>query len=302
MNEPGHTKVIEETTKTTYITSTSIVNEEIHLVEDNLNKNANEQTAVAKVNKTIVEVKGADVKDKRKSRSRSSSSSSSSSEDESNKKEEIKEALNNDPPMSETLMATMAHNTQTTDECIIVSEQSEKDVALDPIPVPEIKSHEQEKADSSSSSSSDEESDKEVEKPKSDNEIAVEISSIKRDEISNVEEKDIEIPEKIEEDNEEEVESKRKASLIQAEVKVVPEPDDLQEENVASSSSSSSSSDNEEEESTNMDSAKVEETEVPSVLVVDEDCPITNTIEEEETPITVTENNATDPGRFALIL
>jgi hypothetical protein len=285
LNEPGHTKVIEETTKTTYVTSTSIVNEEVHLVEGNSNK---------KVNKTIVEVKGAEAKDEHKSRSRSSSSSSSSSDDESNKKEEIIEALNNDPPMVE-----IAHNTQTTDECIIVSEESEKDVALDPIPVPETKSREQEKADSSSSSSSsDDESEKEVEKPKSDNEIAVEISSIEKE---GVKEQDIEIPKEIEEDNEEEVESKRKASLIQAEVKVVPESDDLQERNAASSSSSSSSSDNEEEESTNMDSANVGETEVPSVLVVDEDCPKTNTIEEEEVPITVTENNEADPGRFALI-
>merc|ERR1712001_725283 len=110
LNEPGHTKVIEETTKTTYITSTSIVNEEIHLVEENSNKKDAEKTSVPKVNKTIVEVKGAEAKDEHKARSRSSSSSSNSSEDESNKKDEIKEVFNQDFPMDE-----IAHNTQTTD-------------------------------------------------------------------------------------------------------------------------------------------------------------------------------------------
>merc|ERR1711974_382277 len=97
---------------------------------------------------------------------------------------------------------------------------------------------------------------------------------------ADTEEKDVEIQKEIEEDNEEEVESKRKASLIQAEVKVVPESNDVEEVNVASSSSSSSSSDNEEEESTNIGSANAEETQATTVL--DEDCPTTNTVEKEE--------------------
>ena len=82
LNEPGHTKVVEETTKTTYITSTSIVNEELHLVDT-----TSKSETTSDVKKTIVEVKGAE-EPKARSRS-SSSSSSSSSEDECEKNEEV---------------------------------------------------------------------------------------------------------------------------------------------------------------------------------------------------------------------
>ena len=279
------------------------------MVEEHSNKNVAEETSVAKVNKTIVEVKGAEVEEEHKARSRSSSSSSSSSEDESNKKEEKIEEINNDPPSVE-----IAHNTQTTDELVVVSKESVNDIVLDPVHVPETKIEQEEKSDSSSSSS-DEDNEKEVEKPKSDNEIAVEVSSFEKEEIpaqhndpemetvspETVKEINIEIQKEIEEDTEEEFETKRKASLIQAEVNIVPEPDEPQEEKGTSSSSSSSSSDNEEEESTNIDSTKVEEIAVPSVIIVDEDCPVTNDVEEVDTPITVTEINVADPGSFTLI-
>ena len=57
------------------------------------------------------------------------SSSSSSSEDASYKKYTIEEELNIDTPSVE-----IADNTQTTDECIIKIEESERDEVLDPIP------------------------------------------------------------------------------------------------------------------------------------------------------------------------
>jgi len=57
LNEPGHTKIIEETTKTTTHTSTVLLNET--LIESSDKKKAEED--VTKVNKTVVEVKGAEV-------------------------------------------------------------------------------------------------------------------------------------------------------------------------------------------------------------------------------------------------
>merc|ERR1719273_2609311 len=72
------------------------------------------------------------------------------------------------------------------------------------------------------------------------------------------EEKIEEIEEILEEKCKEEVETKTDASLIQAEVKVVPEETDIQENKDASSSSSSSSSDNEEEEIKTVEEEKVD--------------------------------------------
>merc|ERR1712001_567366 len=164
LNEPGHTKVVEETTKTTYITSTSIVNEELHLVDT-----SSKSETTSDVKKTIVEVKGAE-EPKARSRS-SSSSSSSSSEDECVKNEEV------------------------TKEQVIPSNEDANDHAQ------------------------------------------IEEDVIVENTISHETQKE-----------EEELESKQEASLIQAEVKVVPEPLEVQEEKNDSSSSSSSSSDNEEEE------------------------------------------------------
>ena len=55
LNEPGHTKVVEETTKTTYITSTSIVNEELHLVETSTQSSKDE--SMSNVKKTVKQLK-----------------------------------------------------------------------------------------------------------------------------------------------------------------------------------------------------------------------------------------------------
>ena len=75
---------------------------------------------------------------------------------------------------------------------------------------------------------------------------------------SKEEEKIEENEEVLEENCKEEVETKTDAALIQAEVKVVPEETDIQENKDASSSSSSSSSDNEEEEIKTMEEEKVD--------------------------------------------
>jgi len=64
LNEPGHSKIVEETTKTTFISSTSIVNEELHIVESSSKSAAIENGT--KVNKTVVEVKGLETKSKKK--------------------------------------------------------------------------------------------------------------------------------------------------------------------------------------------------------------------------------------------
>ena len=241
MNEPGHTKVVEETTKTTYITSTSIVNEELHLVDT-----SSKSETTSDVKKTIVEVKGAE-EPKARSRS-SSSSSSSSSEDECVKNEEVtKEQV---IPSNED-----ANDHAQIEEAVIV-ENNESEKEVEPI---EQAVDKQEDHDSSSSSSSEDECDREDEKPKSDNELAIE--TVEENIISHETQKE-----------EEELESKQEASLIQAEVKVVPEPLEVQEEKNDSSSSSSSSSDNEEEEESTKEEPTntVEEVVIPPVEVVEE--------------------------------
>ena len=231
LNEPGHTKVVEETTKTTYITSTSIVNEELHLVETSTQSSKDE--GMSNVKKTVVEVKGSE---EHKTRSRSSSSSSSSSEDECEKNEEIKD---NVVPS----VVNVADHAQIENTVVVDDKESE----IESEAAQEIMNEKEDDHVSSSSSSSDDECEKKLEEPKSDNETAVE-SPEEKAETSN------------EMGEEEEIESKRKASLIQAEVKVVPEPSEVQEETKDSSSSSSSSSDSEEEEeSTKEESMKVSE-------------------------------------------
>ena len=242
MNEPGHTKVVEETTKTTYITSTSIVNEELHLVDT-----SSKSETTSDVKKTIVEVKGAE-EPKARSRS-SSSSSSSSSEDECEKIEEV--TKDQVVPSNE----DANDHAQTEEAAIVENIESEKEV--EPI---EQAVDKQEDHDSSSSSSSEDECDKEDEKPKSDNELAIETVG-ENIVISNEAQKE-----------EEELESKQEASLIQAEVKVVPEPLEVEEEKNDSSSSSSSSSDNEEEEESTKEEPTntVEEVVIPPVEVVEE--------------------------------
>ena len=89
-----------------------------------------------------------------------------------------------------------------------------------------------------------------------------EAETINKDDIETIsapsqEEEKIEKTEEVlEEKCKEEVETKTDAALIQAEVKVVPEETDIQENKDASSSSSSSSSDNEEEEIKTMEEEK----------------------------------------------
>merc|ERR1719273_1168987 len=94
------------------------------------------------------------------------------------------------------------------------------------------------------------------------------------------EEKIEEIEEVLEEKCKEEVETKTDAQLIQAEVKVVPEETDIQENKDASSSSSSSSSDNEEEE------VKTIEAEKEDVVTVTKDDILEDLKEARESEIT----------------
>merc|ERR1712141_149031 len=101
-----------------------------------------------------------------------------------------------------------------------------------------------EKEADSSSSSEEEESKKDKTEPEAINKDDIETISAP----SKEEEKIEETEEVLEEKCKDEVETKTDAALIQAEVKVVPEETDIQENKDASSSSSSSSSDNEEEE------------------------------------------------------
>ena len=210
MNEPGHTRVVEETTKTTYITSTSIVNEEIHFVPQS-NSNVVDEKA-SKVNKTIVELNGQESTSEQKTRSRSSSSSSSSSSDkESTQKEEVPEDA------QDNVESACAVTEPEILEVVKQSENEEMPVSSNAVD----QNHEV----SSSSSSSEEEDGNKDEEEKNDH----------------VERKD----ETGEDPCAEEIETKSEASLIQAEVKIVNEGSDVKVDKESSSSSSSSSSDNE---------------------------------------------------------
>ena len=104
--------MVEETTKTTYITSTSIVSEEVHLVETSAQSSKDETTS--NVKKTVVEVKGAE---ENKARSRSSSSSSSSSEDDCEKNEEPKDIV----------VPSIAETAQIEDAVVVENNESEKE-------------------------------------------------------------------------------------------------------------------------------------------------------------------------------
>ena len=243
LNEPGHTKVIEETKKTTYITSTSIINEEIHFVEDSGKPVAIDEN-VSTVKKTVVEVKGAEVAVEHKAVSRSSSSSSSSSEDDVGNKQDAKE--NEVVIKNESEKEEMPDESKDNIEVVVNNLSCEKDEEIDQQISPEIESAPT---------------------------IIIEEPLETKEELAK-------------EETAEEIEAKRKASLIQAEVKVVSESANLQEdEENNSSSSSSSSSDNEEDESTTKNQAQVEEMVVPSVNLADEDslvleCPSNSEAEE----------------------
>lgn len=274
MNEPGHSKIVEETTKTTFISSTSIVNEELHIVESSSKSAAIENGT--KVNKTVVEVKGLETKSKKKKKekkahSRSSSSSSSSSEDESSEKQ--------------------------------VNNESEKEIKI-----VSVTNSNKEPETVSSSSSSDEENEKdneetnvctETDTPETD--VVKEELEIHADNSVDIKEQAIEKIGELEKENdtEEEVEAKRKASLIQAEVKVVPDPVDLKDDKVDSSSSSSSSSDNEEDdESTNKDTETTDKTVEPHAIVEDSHADNISIKDEEEPPAAIAENDKTDTGNM----
>merc|ERR1711997_1265377 len=134
-----------------------------------------------------------------------------------------------------------------------------------------------EKEADSSSSSSEEESEKDKKEPEATNKDDIQTISAP----SNEEEKIEDIEEVLEEKCKEEVETKTDASLIQAEVKVVPEETDIQENKDASSSSSSSSSDNEEEEIKTVEEEKVD------VVTVTKDDILEDLKEAKESEITI---------------